>query len=93
MDRDLTPRERLQQPTFGPLAGQTNVADCDHCDRWRHPHPLHTSSTTRVGPYPPLWEELRPQPCGYVDNSLICVYLLRSPVNDDTSVIPRARTA
>ena len=48
MDRDLTPRERLQQPTFGPLAGQTNVADCDHCDRWRHPHPLHTPSTSGV---------------------------------------------
>ena len=48
MVRDLTPRERLQQPTFGPLAGQTNVADCDHCDRWRHPHPLHTPSTSGV---------------------------------------------
>jgi len=29
MVRDLTPHERLQQPTFGPLAGQTDVADCD----------------------------------------------------------------
>jgi len=45
MDRDVTPRERLQQTTFGPLAGQTDAADCDHCDRWRHPHLVHMSST------------------------------------------------
>ena len=93
MDRDVTPRERLQQPTFGPLAGQTDAADCDHCDRWRHPHPVHMSSTARVRPHPPLWEAICPQPCGYVDNLLIYVHLRRSRGNGYTSVILRARAA